>query len=43
MFKKNDRIKLIRQIDRLQKIGEIFRIVNIIGCAIVIVSEETIF
>lgn len=41
MFKKNDRVKLIRPIDKLQKVGEIFKISNIIGHIIVIVSEET--
>lgn len=41
MFKKNDRVKLVRPIDKLQKIGEIFKISNIIGHTIVIVSEET--
>lgn len=41
MFKKNDRVKLVRPIDELQKIGEIFKISNIIGYIIVIVSEET--
>lgn len=41
MFKKNDRVKLVRPIDKLQKIGEVFKISNIIGHIIVIVSEET--
>lgn len=41
MFKKNDRVKLARPIDKLQKIGEVFKISNIIGHIIVIVSEET--
>lgn len=41
MFKKNDRVELVRLIDKLQKIGEVFRISNIIGHIIVIVSEET--
>lgn len=41
MFKKNDRVKLIRPIDKLQKIGEVFKITNIIGNIVVIVSEET--
>lgn len=41
MFKKNDRVKLICPIDKLQKIGEVFKITNIIGNIVVIVSEET--
>lgn len=41
MFKKNDRVKLVRPIDKLQKVGEVFKISNIIGHIIVIVSEET--
>lgn len=41
MFKKNDRVKLVRPINELQKIGEIFKISNIIGHIIVIVSEKT--
>lgn len=41
MFKNNDRVKLVRPIDKLQKIGEVFKISNIIGHIIVIVSEET--
>lgn len=41
MFKKNDKVKLIRPIGELQKIGEVFRISNIIGHIIVIASEET--
>jgi len=41
MFKKNDRMKLVRPIDDLQKIGEIFKVVNIIKHYIVLISEET--
>lgn len=41
MFKKNDRVKLVRPIDKLQKIGEVFKISNIIGNIVVIISEET--
>lgn len=41
MFKKNDKVKLIHPIDKFQKMGEIFKISNITGHIIVIISEET--
>lgn len=41
MFKKNEKVKLVRPINKLQKVGEVFTISNIIGHIIVIISEET--